>query len=642
MSAVLEVQPKAELYERIVCHLGLKVTDCDIVTMQLYHMMQEKKEWHAARKVSIGFALRAKILAERKIVYNQENLAATHARREETNQTQTYTKLVNKVMPNIPLTGFAAYKSQMRSQATIAEEFRKGFKGVSFCQKCNIYSRDSVTKPHKCKRKAGAAGGKSQAKLYGRWKADPDSVKECMICGMYYLKTHKKCASAKSKAKLSAAEKRQIDERQDRDAGGTQPQEEKSSGLSVSSLPKTSSATHVKSEKFRTSKKTEKMDEDEEEEDDEEEEMELEEDDSDVDSDSSASYTPRNQAVLSTPAKMLDVQSGGVSKVDSTHSKSAGNGRDEFSKKLENEKPIPHLQAATERERKAKAAEWEANLPPRVDHPDARGDELYDEADLEALRFEKEIGRRNPFTTETESQRLSRDPMITEDWDSIIGNNCWVRSGVVDRVVSHINSTCRNKEILVSNVALEHALFPDISDAKTLHLFLTKNDPSEKAALWKQVRISRDVEFQFVHAALCQRMTPEIRYLLLPVNIGNSHWCLLIVNLADGHVELWDSLKSPRSRFPLQIRQDRLQLFIRSLCPDTPELKISIAEVPQQTGTNCGVFMLEFIRAFVNGQHVGKLVDVSEARMPEFRARIVTQLKEQEAAAPPLKKRARK
>ena len=319
-----------------------------------------------------------------------------------------------------------------------------------------------------------------------------DSVKECMICGMYYLKTHKKCATAKSKAKLSAAEKRQIDESEEQDAGGTHPQEEKSSGLSVPSLTKTSSTTRVKSEKVRTSKKTEEMEEVEEEEDDDGEEMELEDDDSDVDSDSSASYTPRNQAVLSTPAKKkmtVDVQSGGVSKVDSTHSKSAGNGRDEFSKKRENEKPIPGLQAAMERERKAKAAAWEANLPPRVDHPDARGDELYDEADLEALRFEKEIGRRDPFTTETESQRLSRDPMITEDWDSIIGNNCWVRSGVVDRVVSHINSTCHTKEILVSNVALEHALFPDISDAKTLQLFLAKNDPAEKAALWKQVRI---------------------------------------------------------------------------------------------------------------------------------------------------------
>lgn len=487
MSAVLEVQPKAELYERILHHLGLKVTDCDIVTMQMYHMMQEKKEWHAARKVSIGFALRAKILAERKIVYNQENLAATHARREETNQTQTYTKLVNKVMPNIPLTGFAAYKSQMRSQATIAEEFRKGFKGVSFCANCNVYTRENVMKPHKCKRKAGApGGGKSQAKLYEKWKADPDSVNECTICGMYYLKTHKKCATAKSKAKLSAAEKRQIDERQD--ASGTQPQEEKSSGLSVPSLAKTST-TRVKSEKIRTGKKTEEIEEEEEWEDDEEEEMELEYDDSEVDSDSSASYMPRNQAVLSTPAKVLDRQSGVVSKVDSMHSKSAGNGPDEFSKKRENEKPIPYLQAAMERARKAKAAEWEANLPPRVDHPDARGEELYDEADLEALRFEKEIGRRDPFTTETESQRLSRDPMITEDWDSIIGNNCWVRSGVVDRVVSHINSTCRNKEVLVSNVALEHALFPDISDAKTLQLFLAKNDPAEKAALWKQVRM---------------------------------------------------------------------------------------------------------------------------------------------------------
>jgi hypothetical protein len=113
------VQSKAELYERILNHLQLRVGEGDIVTMQLFHMMQEKKEWHASRKVSIGFVLRSKVVAERKILYNQENLAASHARREETNQIETYTKLVNKVMPLVPLTGFAAYKSQARSQANI-------------------------------------------------------------------------------------------------------------------------------------------------------------------------------------------------------------------------------------------------------------------------------------------------------------------------------------------------------------------------------------------------------------------------------------------------------------------------------------------------------------------------------------------
>ena len=477
ISAVLEVQPKAELYERMLNHLCLKTTECDIVTMQMYHMMQEKKEWHAARKMSIGFALRAKVVAERKIVYNQENLAATHARREETNQTQTYTNLVNKVMPNIPLTGFAAYKSQARSQATIAEEFRKGFKGVSFCENCKLYIRHNVMKPHKCKRKgASGAGGRSQAKLYEKWKVDSDSVNECVVCGMYYLKTHKKCANAKSKAKLSAAEKRLIDERQDQDVGGTQPQEESRLGVPGG-----------KGKRIIISAKNDREKRDEDEDEDEEELEEDEDEESDVGSDSSASYTPRIQAVQKAQAEKTTVN---VSKVVATQSNLAGK-----SKKSEDQMLAVELtmrKAAEERARKAKAAEWVANLPPRVDHPDARGEEMYDEADLEALRFEKEIGRRDPFTTETESQRLSRDPMITEDWDSIIVNNCWVRSGVVDRVVSHINSTCRNKEILVTNVALEFALFPDISDTKTLQLFLAKNDPAEKAAIWKQVRILKD------------------------------------------------------------------------------------------------------------------------------------------------------
>jgi len=128
-------------------------------------------------------------------------------------------------MPTVPLTGFAAYKSQAGSQATIAEEFRKGFKGVSFCDKCNIYSRDNVMKPHKCKKMGGVAGS-GQAKLYQKWKIDSESVKECTLCGIYYVKNHKKCAGTKSKARLSTADKKLIDEKED--GGGTQPQEKDS------------------------------------------------------------------------------------------------------------------------------------------------------------------------------------------------------------------------------------------------------------------------------------------------------------------------------------------------------------------------------------------------------------------------------
>ena len=193
---------------------------------------------------------------------------------------------------------------------------------------------------------------------------------ECII-----LKTHKKCANAKSKAKLSAAEKRLIDERQDQDVGGTQPQEESRLGVPGG-----------KGKRIIISAKNDREKRDEDEDEDEEELEEDEDEESDVGSDSSASYTPRIQAVQKAQAEKTTVN---VSKVVATQSNLAGK-----SKKSEDQMLAVELtmrKAAEERARKAKAAEWVANLPPRVDHPDARGEEMYDEADLEALRFEKKL-----------------------------------------------------------------------------------------------------------------------------------------------------------------------------------------------------------------------------------------------------------
>jgi Ulp1 family protease len=116
------------------------------------------------------------------------------------------------------------------------------------------------------------------------------------------------------------------------------------------------------------------------------------------------------------------------------------------------------------------------------------------------------------------------------------------------------------------------------------------------------------------------------------------HWCLLVVDMTNGSVELWDSLRSGQT-IPSQIDQKRLASFLSTFSPSTPKLKFSVVDVPQQTGTNCGVFMLEFIRAFVKGEHDGRCVNVTEAQMPTFRAEIVKQLQEQEQAAPPIKKR---
>jgi hypothetical protein len=223
--------------------------------------------------------------------------------------------------------------------------------------------------------------------------------------------------------------------------------------------------------------------------------------------------------------------------------------------------------------------------------------------------FQKEVDPQGHFNVETERARLARDPLTKEDWQSIEKKNTWVKSGVVDRMVSYFNMM-GNRTVLVTNIALEHALFPNAKEVTDLKAFLERNDPAKIGAVWQQ------------------RWTRELECLLMPLNIGNEHWCLLVVNLRNGSVELWDSMKSPGSDWYDQIDRERLQAFMRAFNPELSDLHISIARVPQQKGkTNCGVFMLEFIRAFLNGERDGSKVDVSEARVLEYRAQIVSDLK---------------
>jgi hypothetical protein len=240
--------------------------------------------------------------------------------------------------------------------------------------------------------------------------------------------------------------------------------------------------------------------------------------------------------------------------------------------------------------------------------------------------FEAERGNTEPFSTETERARLARLPLTKEDCRSIMTKNAWVRSGVVDHMVSLFNvANARNGTVLVTNIGLEHALFPNAKEVTDLKAFLEQNDPTTMGARWHR------------------RWSNVLEHLLMPVNIGNTHWCLLVVNLRTGKVELWDSLKTPESDWYDQIDRERLQGFMGSFSPETPDVHVSIASVPPQKGTSsCGVFMLEFIRAFLNGEREGSKVDVSATRVAEYRGRITDELKRVEetaAATRPVKKR---
>jgi hypothetical protein len=173
-----------------------------------------------------------------------------------------------------------------------------------------------------------------------------------------------------------------------------------------------------------------------------------------------------------------------------------------------------------------------------------------------------------PFNTETEKARLARLPLTKEDWRSIMKEDTWVRSGIVDHMVSLSNvANASNGTVLVTSIGLEHALFPNAKEVTDLKAFLEQNDPTKIGARWRQ------------------RWSNVLDVLLMPVNIENTHWCLLVGNLRTGKVELWDSLKTPESDWYDQIDRERLQGFMSSFSPETPDVHVSIANVPQQKGT---------------------------------------------------------
>jgi hypothetical protein len=193
--------------------------------------------------------------------------------------------------------------------------------------------------------------------------------------------------------------------------------------------------------------------------------------------------------------------------------------------------------------------------------------------------FKRKLTPQGPFNVETEKARLAPGPFTAADWLSIEKKNKWVKSGVVDRMVSHFN-LMGNKTVLVTNIALEHALFPNPNEATDLKAFLERNHPAKMGGLWHQ-RWTRDLE--------------HLLMLVMLVNTGNTHWCLLVTPIG---ACLWSifSLKSAGGDWYAQVDRDRLRAFVKAFNPETSDLHELIAEVLQQKSkTNCGVFMLEFI-----------------------------------------------
>lgn len=132
------------------------------------------------------------------------------------------------------------------------------------------------------------------------------------------------------------------------------------------------------------------------------------------------------------------------------------------------------------------------------------------------------------------------------------------------------------------------------------------------------------------------RLQPTTTCILIPVNFRNAHWTLLVVDTVKCKIEYWDSLYRG-SKWPAEIPLCYLTSFVSVLLNEAPrQWLFKVKQVPQQTGTNCGVFVMEFMRAIVNGKRskVSLCEEVKEDKMASCRVLIVHEIQQMQRNAP--------
>lgn len=121
------------------------------------------------------------------------------------------------------------------------------------------------------------------------------------------------------------------------------------------------------------------------------------------------------------------------------------------------------------------------------------------------------------------------------------------------------------------------------------------------------------------------KIVESTRFILLPVfNPGQQHFVLLVVSIENASVQLWDSFRHPSRGWMGFIDQVALSSFLNRVIGRDLEWSFSVADVPQQTGSNCGIFVIEFVRAFFEGYRTAASLHgiVSEDTMAQCRAHI--------------------
>jgi Ulp1 family protease len=127
--------------------------------------------------------------------------------------------------------------------------------------------------------------------------------------------------------------------------------------------------------------------------------------------------------------------------------------------------------------------------------------------------------------------------------------------------------------------------------------------------------------------------TPALKHLLIPVNLHNAHWCLVIVDFENTQIVCWDSLFGYDKGKGVKKKLSYLHRFLRHFSGDKKRKwknEIMFDDVPQQNITDCGIFCIEFMRAFINGYKASKDLEaqVSQGTMIAARRHIAREINE--------------
>ena len=202
--------------------------------------------------------------------------------------------------------------------------------------------------------------------------------------------------------------------------------------------------------------------------------------------------------------------------------------------------------------------------------------------------------------------------MQLDDVPELLSNNAFIEISVVAQWTVLMNEKMGvDGDILLGDAGVSQAL-------------VTPNNlsnPAQLGELWNHRLLER----------------PRAEFFLVPVHVNQNHFALCVFNLQTGGWEYWDSLMGAQMRCPRALKHARFLAFFRTFSPATPRLfEPRVVPIPQQTGCNCGIFCIEFMRAFCLGHRDGTKLGrvVREEFMADRRRHIKTELVDEKRILP--------